>query len=107
MIAHVVLFQPKHGLGDVEHGAFLAAIERARREIPSIRRLFVGRRSLHGHRYEQMMVEDYPWAAIVEIDDAEGLAAYLAHPAHAELGRLLWATGEKVLVYDYDEMEPK
>ncbi len=106
-MAHVVLFRPKDGYGGAEQDAFVAAIERARREIPSIRRLFVGRRSLHGHRYEQMMVEDYPWAAIVEIDDAEGLAAYLAHPAHAELGRLLWATGEKVLVYDYDEMEPK
>ena len=106
MIAHVVLFRPRHGLGDADRDAFLAAIDRARREIPSIRRFFVGQRARFGHQYEQLMAEDFPWAAIVEIDDAEGLAAYLAHPAHAELGRLLWATSEKVLVFDYDERGP-
>ncbi len=104
MIAHVVLFRPRGGLGDADRDAFLAAIAHARREIPSVRRFFVGRRARHGHAYEPLMAEDFPWAAIVEVDDAKGLAAYLAHPAHEELGRLLWATSEKVLVFDYAEM---
>jgi len=103
MIAHVVLFRPRAGLGDADEDGFLAAIASARRQIPSIRRFFVGRRARLGHQYEQLMSEDFPWAAIVEFDDAEGLAAYLAHPAHEELGRLLWATSEKVFVFDYAE----
>ena len=106
MIAHVVLFRPRPGLAAGDRDGFLAVIARARREIPSIRRFFVGERARYGHRYEQLMTEDFPWAAIVEVDDADGLAAYLAHPAHEELGRLLWATSEKVLVFDYAERGP-
>lgn len=104
MIAHVVLFRPRAGVGDADQKAFLAAIESARREIPSVRRFFVGRRARLGHQYENLMTEDYPWAAIVEFDDEKGLAAYLVHPAHEALGRLLWATSEKVLVFDYAEI---
>jgi len=104
VIAHVVLFQPRSDLADADREAFLAAIARARCEIPTIRRFFVGRRARFGHQYEPLMAEDFPWAAIVEFDDAEGLAAYLAHPAHAELGRQLWIASEKVLVFDYAEM---
>ena len=33
-MAHVVLFRPKDGYGGAEQDAFVAAIERARREIP-------------------------------------------------------------------------
>jgi hypothetical protein len=106
VITHIVLFRPNDGLADADRDALLAAITRARREIPSIRRFSVGRRTRYGHHYEQLMTEDYPWAAIVEFDTAAALAAYLEHPAHAELGRLLWEVSAAVLVYDYADATP-
>lgn len=102
MIAHVVLFRPRAGLSDADRTAFVRAIEQARREIPSIRRFRVGRRVLLGHAYEQAMTQDFPYAAFIEFDAVEPLKAYLAHPAHAELGRLLGETSAAWLAYDYE-----
>lgn len=102
MIAHVVLFRPRAGLPAAERDAFERALAHARQSIPSIRRFAIGRRVLHGARYEQAMTADFPFAAIVEFDDLGGMKAYLAHPAHDELGRLLWQTSDSVLVYDYE-----
>ncbi len=102
MIAHVVLFRPCPDVTDAERAAFERALADARRVIPSVRRLEVGRRVRFGAGYEQAMTEDFPFAAIAEFDDLDGLQAYLAHPAHAELGRLFRETGEATLVYDYE-----
>lgn len=104
MIAHIVLFRPREGIGAAERQAFAAALETARREIPSIRRFQLGRRVRHGRPYEQAMPEDFPFAAVIEFDDLDGLKAYLNHPAHGELARVWATTSEATLVYDY-EME--
>ncbi len=102
MIAHVVLFRPRPDLSVHEREAFERALDHARRSIPSIRRFQVGRRVPHGRGYERAMTEDFPFAAIAEFDDLDGLKAYLTHPAHVELGRLFGETGEATLVYDYE-----
>lgn len=102
MITHVVLFRPRAGLADAGRAAFVRAIARARREIPSIRRFHVGRRVRLGHAYERAMTQDFPYAAIIEFDAVDDLTAYLTHPAHAELGRLLGETSEAWLACDYD-----
>ena len=51
-----------------------------------------------------MMLEDYPFAAVVEFDDLAGLEAYLNHPQHERLGELFYQLLEAALVYDYEEM---
>lgn len=101
MIVHLVLFRPKTTVDAAAREALVAAIERARRDIPSIRRFVVGKRILHSTNYAAAM-EDFPLAALLEFDDRAAVEAYLRHPAHAELSRLFWVTGEKALAYDFD-----
>jgi hypothetical protein len=101
MVIHVVLFRPKADLDAASREALAAAIDRARREIPSIRRFVVGKRILQGTNYAALM-DDFPLAALVEFDDVAGVEAYLRHPAHADLSRLFWMTGEQSLAYDFD-----
>lgn len=100
-IAHIVLFRPKAGLADEDRQSLAGAIERARREIPGIRRFHVGRRTLRTEGYAASMPE-FPYLALIEVDDEAALRAYLAHPAHAELARLFWATSDTALAYDFD-----
>ncbi len=101
MIAHVVLFRPDPKLSPTNARLFAHAFERAVREIPSIRRVRVGKRVTIGTAYEQLMQSDYPYAAVVEFDNIAGLEAYLAHPAHEDLGLRLFASVEEALVYDF------
>ena len=102
MIAHVVLFQPRPGLGSADRARFQAALTRALRDIPSIRRARVGSRVRHGATYEGLMATDFEFAGILEFDDLAGLQAYLGHPAHAELGTLFYTSNAAALAYDYD-----
>ena len=69
--------------------------------IPSIRRVRVGRRVTHGGGYEQLMRNDYQYAAILEFDDLAGLQAYLQHPAHDALAEHFFAAVEEALMYDF------
>jgi hypothetical protein len=102
MMLHVVLFRPRPALSaDARRGlakAFADAIE----GIGSIKRARIGRRRTHGRPYEQLMRENYTHAAVLEFDDLEGLKAYLAHPAHAELGSRFFECFEQALMYDFD-----
>jgi hypothetical protein len=104
MIVHVVLFRPKADLDEAARASLVAAIERAHREVPVIRRFLVGARTLRTVSYAAMMPE-YPFIAIIEVDDAPALEAYLAHPAHAELGRLFWDTSDSALAYDFEMVD--
>ena len=105
MIAHVVLFRPRPDLSAEERSALVDAFALALREIPSIRRSRVGRRVTHGRAYEQLMRENYEYAAVLEFDDFAGLKAYLGHPAHEQLGERFFATFEAALMYDYELKE--
>ena len=103
MIAHVVLFSPKAGLSDSDRGALLDALVAAAGDIPSIRRFRVGKRVKHWlPGYEQMMREDYEFAAIIEFDDLDGLKSYLGHSSHAEIGRHFTVSAARSLAYDYE-----
>jgi hypothetical protein len=101
MIAHIVLFRPRRDLPVEDFEGVFAAIERAHREISAVRRFVVGTRTRRDASYASGM-EDFPYAALIEFDDLQGLQEYLTHPAHRDLGRRFWETGEAVLAYDFD-----
>ena len=102
MVLHIVLFRPKPSLADSDRAAMFAALHAAATEVPTVRRFQVGDRVKHGRPYEQMMLEDYPFAAVVEFDDLAGLEAYLNHPQHERLGELFYQLLEAALVCDYE-----
>jgi len=103
MIAHVILFKPKAGLSDTERAAVLDGLRAAARGIPSIKKLRVGQRVKHGlPGYEQAMREDFEFAVIVEVDDLDGLKAYLAHPLHTAIGAHFTQSSSAALAYDYE-----
>jgi len=105
MIAHVILFKPKHGLTAEQRQNILAGLRAAASSIPTIRSMRVGRRIRHGHPgYEQLMREDFEYMVIVEFDDLAGLTAYLAHPRHQAIGQHFTMSSAAALAYDY-EME--
>ena len=104
MIAHLVLFRLHADVPLSERRALIDAYAVALRDIPSIRRARVGRRVLMGRGYEEMMRTDFPYAAILEFDDAAGVRAYLDHPAHEEIASRFFAALADTLVYDF-EME--
>ena len=88
-----------------ERAALVEAFSRALSDIPVIRRSLVGRRTTHGRPYEQLMRENYDYAAILEFDDMASLKAYLDHPAHEELAARFFASFESALMYDYEMSE--
>lgn len=102
MIAHVILFSPKAGLSEAARHDLIGSLMEASSAIPSIQRFRVGRRVRHGlPGYEQMMQDDYEFAAVIEFTDLDGLKSYLAHPAHAAIGRHFTVSAAKSLAYDY------
>ena len=102
MIAHIVLFRPKASLSDDERRALIAALDHAVSGIPSIRRTTIGRRVLLNRPgYETQMAEHYEYSAILDFDSESDLRAYLDHPSHNNLGRLLFTAADAVLAYDF------
>jgi hypothetical protein len=104
VIAHVVLFTPRRNLPPAERSELARSFERALRDIPSLRRAHVGRRSLHGAGYEAA-APDYSHAAILEFDDHAGLQAYLQHSAHSEPAQRFFAAAEATQILDYEMVE--
>ena len=102
MTSHIVLIKPRADLTPAERQAFIAAFERAVRDIPSVRRVRVGRRVVHGAAYEAGMPDSADYAAVIDFDDLEGLQAYLRHPAHEPLGALFYESLSSGLVFDYE-----
>ena len=105
MVAHVVLFRPRAGLTPDERAALVEAFSQALREIPGIQRASVGRRVTQGRPYEQLMTENYEFAAVLEFDDVRALTGYLQHPAHDALGERFFTSFDAALIYDYEMME--
>lgn len=100
MLVHIVLFRPRADLADADRENLVAAIERAHRDIAVVRRFQVGKRVMAQAGYAASM-PDYPFIALIEVDDEAALGKYLSHAAHAELGRLFWSTSEAALAYDF------
>jgi hypothetical protein len=102
MISHVVLFRPKTSLSADERRALITALDRAVSGISSIKRTTIGKRVLLNRPgYETQMAEHYEYSAILEFESEADLRAYLDHPSHVDLGRLLFTTADAVLAYDF------
>ena len=102
MVVHVVLFKPRADLPAQERSAFVTALERAIREIPTVRGVQVGRRLTFGAGYEQTAPDAADFLAVIEFDDEAGLHAYLQHPVHEELGRRFGEIMAAGFVYDFE-----
>jgi hypothetical protein len=102
MISHIVLFRPKPTLTAAERTELIEAIRKAATGIPTIKRATVGKRILLNRPgYETQMAEHFEYSAIIEFDSEADLRAYLDHPAHDNLGRLLYTAADAVLAYDF------
>jgi hypothetical protein len=52
------------------------------------------------------MAEHYEYSAIFDFENEADLRAYLDHPAHVALGKLLFTSAEAVLAYDFTSVDP-
>jgi hypothetical protein len=102
VISHVVLMKPRADLSAADRQAFVAAFERALRDIPSVRSVRIGRRVVHGAAYEALSPDAGDYLAVIDFDDLAGLQEYLRHPAHVELGARFYQALSAALVYDYE-----
>ena len=104
MISHIVLFRPRPTLSPTEREALIHALSRAVEGISQIKRATIGKRILLNRPgYETQMAEHYEYSAILEFENETDLRAYLDHPAHVDLGRLLFTSAEAVLAYDFKD----
>ena len=101
VISHVVLMKPRADLSPDDRVAFIGAFARALKEIPMVRGVRIGRRVVHAANYESLG-PDADYLAIIDFDDVAALKAYLAHPAHHELGRRFSETLSSAMVYDFE-----
>ena len=102
MVSHVVLMKPRADLSAAERRAFVAAFERAIREIASIRGVRIGRRVTHGAGYEATAPDAADYLAMIDFSNLADLQAYLRHPAHDELGARFGQSLSSALVYDFE-----
>lgn len=102
MISHVVLFRPKTDLSPEERAALIDALKHAVDGIAEIKHAVIGKRILLNRPgYETQMAEHFEYSAILDFNSEADLRAYLDHPAHNNLGRLLFTSADAVLAYDF------
>ncbi len=102
MVWHLVLMKPRTDLSPADRQALVDALNRAVREIPTVRDVRVGRRVTHGAAYEATAPDSADYIASIGFDDLAGLQAYLRHPAHAELGARFHQSLDSALIYDFE-----
>lgn len=102
MTWHLVLLKPRADLTAQDQAALVDALERAVREIPSVRDVRIGRRLRHGAGYEAGMPDVAEFMVALAFDDRAGLQSYLQHPAHADLGARFNQSVSAALVYDFE-----
>jgi len=105
MTVHVVLFRPRPDVTEAQRDALFAAMRAAAAGIPTVRGFRIGKHLHNPPTYVLSGFPSFPWAAILEFDDEEGLRAYLGHPLHHSLGQQFNAAAEAALIYDYDIAE--
>ena len=104
MVSHLVLLKPLPDLSEAGREKLVAAFERAVREIPTVRAVRVGRRVTHGANYEARMPETGAYFVLIDFDNVSGLAEYLRHPAHENLGERFADSLAAALVYDFESV---
>jgi hypothetical protein len=97
--------KPRADLSAADRERLIAAFERAIREIPTVRHVHVGRRITHGAGYEARMPDAADHFVMIDFEDAAGLATYLHHPAHEDLGMRFYDSLAAAFVYDFEEVE--
>jgi Stress responsive A/B Barrel Domain len=102
MISHVVLMKPRGDLTDAARDALIAVFTRATRDIPTIRRVSVGRRVRHGAGYEAAAPDAADYLVVIDFDTLDDLQAYLRHPAHEDLGARFNDSLSAAMVYDFE-----
>ena len=108
MISHVVLFRPKASLSEPDRRALIEALQHAVDGIASIKRARFGKRVLLNRPgYETQMAEHYEYSAILDFETEKDLREYLDHPAHVQLGKLLFTSADAVLAYDFVAVSPE
>jgi hypothetical protein len=105
MVSHLALMKPRADLSASDRERLIAAFERAVREIPTVRRVRVGRRITHGAGYEAQMPDAADYFVMIDFENTEGLTTYLRHPAHEELGIQFNDSLTSALVYDFEEVD--
>ncbi len=105
MVSHLVLLKPRPDLTREQRARLIDAFERAVREIPDVRHVRIARRFTHGAGYETGMPDSADVLVMLDFDDAAGLAAYLQHPAHKDLGERFGDSLAAALVYDFEDVE--
>lgn len=101
MVAHVVLYRPRPDASAAELSRLADAISRAPRDIPLVKRCWIGRSLPDPPPYRMSGFPAFPFCAVLEFEDRAALEAYLGHAAHEELGRLFNETTEAALIYDF------
>jgi hypothetical protein len=94
--------KPRADLSPTERAALIDALERAVRNIPTVRAMRVGRRVGHGAGYEQMAPDAADYLAVIDFDNLADLQAYLRHPAHEALGARFNQSLQSAWVYDFE-----
>ena len=107
MIVHLALFTPRPDLDAAERAAVGRALEQALSSIPVIVRAQVGRRLRLGTAYDEAAPIDFEYCVLVELATRVDLAAYLAHPAHDELGRSFYTASLVALASDFEMIDTK
>ena len=102
MIWHLVLLKPRPDLAAADRRAFAEAFRRAVTDIPTVRGVRFARRVTHGAGYEQSAPDAADYLAVIEFADRAGLATYLSHPAHDELGLRFGRSLTAAMVYDFE-----
>jgi hypothetical protein len=102
MVWHVVLMKPRPDLSPAARRDLLDALDRACREIPSVREVRVGRRVTPGAGYESTMPDSADYLVSVAFDDLDALRAYLRHPAHTPLGAQFNQALSAALIFDFE-----
>ena len=102
MVSHLVLLKPRPDLSDEGRERLVSAFERAIRDIPAVRGVRVGRRVVLGAGYEAGMPDVADYLVLIDFDDLDDLNAYLAHPAHADLGARFSDSLAAALVFDFE-----
>jgi len=105
MMTHVVLFTPRSDLGEAEIARLSTTLASALANIPSVRRYQVGRRVRLGTAYDAAAPLDFSYLVVVEIDDRDGLVAYLHHPLHEALGALFYEMSAVALASDFETVD--
>lgn len=97
-----MLFRLRPEVSLEERRALIDAWAAALNDIPMIRRARVGQRVRVGRSYESLTRLDFPYAAVLEFDDVDGLRAYLDHPTHEAMATRLFAVIADTLIYDFE-----